>query len=215
MEDDLDADEPGDFELQNDEPDLAETHDNIADTDLTDTEVADADNTDAELTDTGFTTDVEGTSTPVTKVRPDASIFDGGEGGRNKIIALIIGIVAVSALAGVFIARSAEDTQLQLVEGSVQESLTADCFWTITYEVENRSDDTVVMIDTKVFTGNGDLAVTQAARDIVLEAGQRTPNLIQYYVDNCPADPADIDHGSLDIINTSLGGAQRTTRLEF
>lgn len=163
---------------------------------------------------TAADTDVEGTHSPITKVRAETGMAE-ELGGRNRIIGVIVAIVAISALVGFFVARSAENTDLKLVEGSVQESLTLDCFWTIQYEVTNTSDQTLVMIDTSVFTGRGDLAVTQAARDIVVEPGQTVPNLIQYYVNGCPGEPAEIDHGQLEILNATLTGVQQTTRLQF
>jgi len=154
----------------------------------------------------------------VTKARvdnPDASVFD-REGGVNTGVALgVVAIVAIAVIAAFFITRSANNTDLKLVQGSVQESLTPDCFWSIIFELENTTDNPIAVFDTKVARGNNDLIVTQAARDLVVQPNATAQNVITYYVDNCPGDTGSIDHGSLDILNTTLGGTQQTTRLDF
>jgi len=164
--------------------------------------------------------DVEGTHSKVTKVRgdaPEASIFDreGGGGANGRIALGVATIVGLAVIAAFLITRSAQNTDLKLVEASVQETLTADCFWSIVFELENTTDDRIAVFDASVFTGRGDLIVTQAARDMVVEANSTAQNAITYYVDNCPGDPSEIDHGSLDVLNASFGGVQQTTRLEF
>lgn len=199
------------------EPELPED-DELTDLSAEDERLIDEDLNLDEPSESGYEpnleTDVEGTHSPVTKVRADSGFAD-EFGGRNRVAAVVVAIVAVAALAGFFISRSLENTDLQFVDGSVQESLSIDCFWTIQYEVENTSDQTLVMIDTSVFTGRGDLAVTQAAQDVVVDAGQTAQNVIQYYVNGCPADVTEIDHGQMEILNATLTGVQQTTRLKF
>lgn len=164
--------------------------------------------------------DVAGTHSKVTKVRSERSIAaETGEAlpfNNNRTIAMAVAaIVLISVVAAIFVSRSAENKDLRLVDGSVEEQLTEDCFWTIVFELENTSDEPLVMLDTSVFTGQGNLAVTQAALDMVVEPGQQVQNGIQYFVRGCPATAAEIDHGSLEITNATLGGRQQTTRLDF
>lgn len=212
--DELIEDEPVENELvENELVENERVEDGLIENELVEDEPVEDEPVEDDLIDS----DVTGTQSKVTKVRvdnPDASVFDRDGGVNSRIGLAVAAIVAVAVVAAVFITRSANNTDLKLVQGSVQEILTPDCFWTIVYELENATDDEIAVFDTKV-GGNASLIVTQAARDLVVPAGSTAQNAITYYVDNCPADPAAIEHDSLDVLNVPLGGTQQTTRLEF
>lgn len=135
--------------------------------------------------------------------------------GRGRVIAVAALLVAISVVAGIFLNRSLNSTDLVLVPGSVTEFLTPDCFWRIDYELTNTSDEAQVMVDTFVVSDGDRFAVTQAARDVVIEAGQTLPNTLLYFVDACPTNVEDIRHSTLNIRHTSLSGAKDLARLEF
>ncbi len=133
-----------------------------------------------------------------------------------KISAIVFVVVVAIGIAVIFptLIKLFEAEKVELVDGSVSESLRADegtaCVWTVAFAVHspNRPEGHVWVVDADIPLPGSGPALPESQTDGRIFA--TFPGTVSYRIDPCPASVDDIDHGDLEI--TYRKKNQRSTK---